>query len=98
MCTVSSLKKDQSKSEKTPPAPWRAASAGVVTKPPVPPWPLPREQVSMGASGGPHCLGWGALHNRSLCPQVGSRSGGDMGPAFSKATLGRGVRQNGPGS
>lgn len=34
----------------------------------------------MGASGELYCLGWGILHNSSLCPKVGPRSGEEMGP------------------
>lgn len=31
-------------------------------------WPLPREQASVGAGGGPHCPGWGALHTQESVP------------------------------
>lgn len=62
------------------------AFAGIATKAPVLHWPGPRKQVSVGAGGGPHCLGWCALHSMTLCPS------GGVGVAFNSLTLGHGAR------
>ena len=68
VCSVSYLKKEQGRSDMTPPLLGRGVYAGLVTKPPVLHWPFPREQMSMGVGGGPRSLESGAFTSEVCAP------------------------------